>query len=168
MKNLLEVGYVARAHGLRGELGVRLFDPLSDALCEGRRVHLLPREGPERSVAIAALRESAKELLVTLTGVGDRTAAEALVGAQVRVDRDDLAAPAPGEFFQGDLVGLFAVDEAGAPLGQIVEIWNSGPVPNLVVRGPAGEQMVPFADPFVVRVDLQAGRVVVRPLEYVE
>jgi 16S rRNA processing protein RimM len=84
------------------------------------------------------------------------------------VARADIAPPAEGEFFQGDLVGLTAVDEQGATLGRVEAVWNTGPVPNLVIRMGTEELLVPFTDAFVPSVDLEAGRVVVRKPEIVE
>lgn len=160
---------MARAHSLSGELGVRTFDPASETLFEVERVLLRPRTGPERVYAVESVRPTPKELLVRLEGVARREDAEALVGAAVLAFREDLEAPAEGEFFQGDLVGLTARSEAGEELGRVEELWTAGEVPNLVIRGgPAGELVVPFADEFVPSVDLEAGVVVVRPPEFLE
>ena len=56
---------------------------------------------------------------------------------------------------------LRAVDEQGRELGTVAEIWQTGPVPNLVVRGAAGELVVPFADEFVPTVELEKGQLVI-------
>lgn len=166
----LQVGYVARAHSLNGEVGIKLFDPGSEALFEVDRVLLKLKDGKEqRELAIEEIRETPKELLVSLEGINGRTAAERLVGSTVLVFREDLETPAEGEYFQGDLIGLQAFDEAGNALGVVEEIWETGPVPNLMVRTPGGgELVVPFADDFVLSVDLEAGRVVIKPLELSE
>jgi 16S rRNA processing protein RimM len=165
----LGIGYVARARGLKGQLVVRTFDPASKALEQVHRVLLGLRDGSTRELAIARRQVGAGDWVLTLTGIADRNSAEGLVGAQVRVFRDDLPRPGEGEYFQGDLIGLEAVDEAGVGLGKVEEIWNTGPVPNLVIRGPdRDELLVPFADDFVVSVDLRAGKVVLRPPELIE
>jgi len=165
----LGIGYVARARGLKGQLVVRTFDPASEALEHVDRVLLRLRDGSTRQLAIAGRQVGAGAWVLTLTGVADRNSAEELVGAQVSVFRDDLPRPGEGEYFQGDLIGLEAVDEAGVGLGKVEEIWNTGPVPNLVIRGPErAELLVPFADDFVISVDLRAGRVVLRPPELIE
>lgn len=165
----LQVGYVARAHGLAGEVGVRTFDPASEVLFDVDRVLLRSKEGGEHELAIDSIRSSNKEILLGFEGVEDRTSAERLVGATVLVFRKDLEAPAEGEFFQGDLVGLEAVDEAGRVLGRVEEVWSTGPVPNLVIRGEGREELlIPFADDFVLLVDTAAGRLTVRPPEYEE
>jgi 16S rRNA processing protein RimM len=169
LKPHLELGYVARAHGLHGELAIRSFDPASTTLEEVDRVILRAKDGTERELAIEALRQASKETLVVLEGVRGRAAAEALKGATVLVFREDLEPPADNEFFQGDLVGLAAFDPEGRPLGTVEALWETGPVPNLVIRQEGKEELVvPFADEFVPEVDLAQGRLVVRPPEWTE
>jgi len=166
----LEVGYVARSHGLSGEVGVKTFDPGSTALLDVERVLLRLKDGSELELRIDSTRETPKELLVGFEGVEDRTRADGLVGATVCVFREDLEPPSDDEVFQGDLVGLKAETESGEPLGEVVEVWSTGEVPNLVIRGAPGreELLVPFASDFVVSVDVEAGRIVIRPPELLD
>ena len=162
----LVVGYVSRAHGLSGEVAVRMFDAASEALDGVERLVLRSRDGEEREFAVLAARPASKEVLLSLASVAGREAAEALRGSTVLVHREDLVPPSDGEFFQGDLVGLQAVSPAGEALGKVEEVWNAGPVPTLVIRGGPGELLVPFADDFVSSVDLEKGVIVVRPMEF--
>jgi len=165
---LLQLGYVSRAHGLNGELGIRPFDAASETLYGVERIHLKLRDGSERTVKLDSVRDATKDFLVGIVGVNRRAQAEPLVGATVSVFREDVEPPAEGEYFLGDLMGLSAVDEQGNALGKVVEIWDSGPVPNLVIRGEGTELVVPFADEFVPTVELDKGRLVVRPPEFLE
>jgi 16S rRNA processing protein RimM len=162
----LAVGYVARAHGLSGEVAIRTFDVASEALDDVERVVLRTRDGVERELSVLDSRPASRDVLLTLASIESRDAAEELRGSTVLVYREDLPAPAEGEYFQGDLVGLQAVSPEGEPLGKVEEIWNAGPVPTLVIRGEGGELLIPFADDFVSTVDLDAGVVLVRPLEF--
>jgi len=169
LKPHLELGYVARAHGLQGEVAVRTFDPASETLDFVERVLVRPRTGAERVLRIESVRPTPKETLVVFEDVRGRTAAEALVGATVLAFREDLEPPAEEEYFQGDLVGLTAVDESGKVLGRVEEIWETGPVPNLVIRAEGKEELVvPFVDDFVSTVDIPGGRLVVKPPEFLE
>jgi 16S rRNA processing protein RimM len=169
LKSHLELGYVSRAHGLGGEVAVRPFDPASETLDFVERVLVRPRTGAERVLRIESVRPTPKEMLVVFEGVKGRTQAEALVGATVLAFREDLEPPAEDEYFQGDLVGLTAVDEAGNVLGRVEELWSTGEVPNLVIRAEGKEELVvPFADDFVSTVDIPGGRLVVKPPEYLE
>lgn len=169
LKPHLELGYVVRAHGLHGEIAIRPFDPASTTLEEVDRLLLRAKDGVERELSIDSVRQASKETLVVLQGVRGRTQAEALKGATVLVFREDLEPPADDEFFQGDLIGLAAFDPEGRPLGTVAELWETGPVPNLVIRRDGEEELVvPFADEFVPEVDLAEGRLVVRPPEWTE
>lgn len=165
----LKVGYVSRAHGLKGALIIKTFDPTSTAIGEVDRVMLTPKEGAPREFELETLRDGpGGDLLMELEGVHTREAAEALIGCTIAVHRDEIDQPEAGEFFQGDLVGLVAVTPDGKPLGTVVEVWSSGPVPNLVLKQGEQEEMIPFAEDFVVKIDLEQRTIVLRPLEYAE
>jgi 16S rRNA processing protein RimM len=164
---LLQFGYVSKAHSLTGEVLVKTFDPTSQIFNDVERVALRLRDGAEIELGIDSVRDGTKgTLIIGFDGVESRESALRLVGATLLAFRDDLPQPTEGEFFQGDLVGLEAFDEQGRPLGAVAEIWNSGPVPNLVIRGPGlPEVWVPFAEEFVVSTDVKGRRLVVRPPE---
>lgn len=165
----LDVGYVARAHGLKGTLIIKTFDPTSTALGEVDRVRLTPKEGPSTIREIDALRDGpGGDLLLDLATLTSRNEADALVGSTLAVHRDELDPPEPGEVFQGDLVGLAAFTRDGAPLGTVTAVWATGPVPNLVVTRDGHEELVPFAEDFVLEVDLEGGRIVLAPPVYEE
>ncbi len=160
----LQVGYIARAHGLRGEVAVKTFDPASEVLLEVERIHLRGKDGKVSDLRIVESRSTSKEVLLAFDGVPDRTAAEGLVGGTVFVFREDLEPPAEedDEYFLGDLLNLVAVDEAGNRVGTVEEVWSHSDVPTLVIREGKVEHLLPFIDQFVPAVKLDEGRVVVR------
>ena len=154
-------------HGVRGELIIRTFDPQSQALSQASKLHLVTPLGERLEVRILSRRLSQRGWWIQLEPQPSQVSK--LVGARVFVYREELDPPREGEFYQGDLVGCTAVDSAGNVLGHIEAVWNTGPVPNLVITG--GEQaelLVPFADDFVGEVDLKERRVVIRPPEFFE
>ncbi len=166
---LFEFGYIAKAHGLEGEVQIRTYDPSSEILDLVEEIVIYRRGGGEEVRRIEEVREGPKgNLLVVLEGVQNRAGSERLVGGKCYVRRADLGEPDIGEYFQGDLLGLEAFDPSGARLGVLKEIWNTGPVPNLVIHDDQGvELVVPFAEEFVPSVDLEKKRLVVRPPEFV-
>ena len=154
----LNLGYVARAHGLRGELRVQLHDPTSEALFDVEQVWLGGKEYDVR-----AARETAGAVLLSVDGIHDRDAAEALRGSVVEVARE--AVPlGEGEYFLVDLIGCLAVDESGASLGTVVAIQN-GPQDLLVLHDDRIERLLPLVPEFLVSVDLPARKVVLAPPE---
>ena len=117
----------------------------------------------ERSFAVESARITAKGVVARLKGVGDRTAAEALKGVELYVDRTRLPAAAEGEFYHADLIGLAAIDPEGKRIGEIVAVQNFGAGDLLEIRlaGSGKTELVPFTDAIVPEVDIAAGRVVV-------
>jgi 16S rRNA processing protein RimM len=162
---LVSVGRIARAHGVRGELAVRVDSPADSVLLTVGHVRL---SGESQDRQVLGARPVATEVLLRLEGVADRDVAEALKGREVQVPREAFPPTEEGEFYFADLVGLEAVDEQGRALGQLKGVWETGPVPVLVIGEGASELLVPFAEHFVVQVDLEARRVVLRPPQYSE
>lgn len=159
LEDPVTIGTVVGPHGVRGTVRVRP---------AGTGEHL--REGVAPLVAgirrpIETARTTPKGFLLDLEGVTDRRGASALNGEQLFLDRAELDAPGEDEFYVSDLVGLTARDEAGEELGEISETFETPAHEVLVVRTGAGDLLVPFTLEHVPGVDLEAGRVTVRPPE---
>jgi 16S rRNA processing protein RimM len=155
------IGVVVAPHGVRGTLRVR-------ALGAGK--HL--REGKEPVVAdvrrrISAARQTPKGFLLELEGVESRTDAQSLSGEKLLLERDELDATEEGEFYVADLIGLTAVSDAGKVLGEVADTFETAAHEVLVVRDESGghDLYLPFTLEHVPELDLQKGRVVVRPPE---
>src|SRR6185503_8065326 len=112
---------------------------------------------------IESARATARGVVARLEGVDDRTAAEALKGVELYVDRDRLPAAAEGEFYHADLIGLAAIDPEGKRIGEIVAVQNFGAGDLLEIRlaGSGKTELVPFSEAAVPEVDIAAGRAVV-------
>lgn len=154
------IGVAAGAHGVRGTLRVR-------ATGSGRhlRVGAVPLVAGRRRRILRA-RQTPKGFLVDLEDVNDRSGARALAGAELVLDRTELDANEHDEFYVADLVGLAAQTESGETLGRIRETFATRAHEVLVVAGEesgAVESYVPFTLEHVPEVDLEGGRVVVRP-----
>ncbi len=157
---LVRIGKVVRAVGLKGHLGVAGSD---GALAELEAVSLrLPGAEPDRR-RIEEARPQGRLWAVKVEGISDRTAAEGLVGAEVLVAQEELPEAGEGRLLWADLEGLEVVTVAGALVGRVTGLYETGAVDVLVVTGPRGEKLVPLA-PYV-EVDRQARRIVVDPPE---
>ncbi|MBI1808820.1 MAG: 16S rRNA processing protein RimM [Gemmatimonadetes bacterium] len=163
---LLAVGRIRRAHGVRGEVVVELLTDEPDAIfAPGRRVFAGtpngtrwrdPKSHEERTFNITGVRPFQDGLLVTVDAIGDRNVADQWRNHTLLVPRDELSPPDDGEVYEHELEGLAVVDAAGAPLGS-VSAWYR--LPNgllLDVRTSRGTVSVPYNERFVVRVDRAA------------
>ena len=137
---------VAGAHGIKGEVRLKLFADSVDSLA----VHpTLFVGGVERQVR--DLRAGGKTAIARLDGVSDRNAAEALRGSLVEVDRAALPPLAEGEFYHADLVGLPCVDAAGEVVGRVAAIENFGAGDLIEIELPGGKRsLIPFRDPIAI------------------
>ncbi len=162
---LLLVGRVGRAHGLRGEVLVRLGtdDPESRFAVGTTLVTDPPERGP---LTVASARRHSGRYVVGFAGVSDRAAAEALQGTELVVDSGDLPPTADAdEFHDAELLGLTVRTRSGERLGELVDVVHGAGADLLVVRIDGREVLIPFVREMVPTVDLAGGWVVVDPPE---
>jgi len=147
---------VAGAHGIKGELRLKLFSDSVESLARHSRLYVGGRE-----LALKDIKDGGKTAIARFEGISDRSAAEALRGSLVEVDRADLPPLEEGEYYHADLIGLPCVDDAGEPLGAVAAIEDFGAGDLLEVERPDGKRsLIPFRDP-IARLDGE--RVVIDP-----
>ena len=145
---------VAGAHGVRGELRLKLFSESAKSLS---RYATLFIGGLERR--LLSIRDSGKTAVASFDGITDRSAAEALRGALVEVNRSALPPLEEGEYYHADLIGLAAVDRDEGVIGTVVSVENYGAGDLLEIEDAAGKRsLIPFREGIA---DLHHGRIVV-------
>ena len=160
----MNAGRVAGVFGLRGELKVAPSRIGDDALAAGVEVRATLADGSVRALRVRALRRHQGRPLVSFDGVDDATAAQALVGAMLAIDRGDVALD-DGEYFDDDLVGCALVDAGGngGVLAEVVAVEHYPAQDVLVVALPrergGGRAMVPLVRAFVKAIDVRARRI---------
>lgn len=156
------VGRVGRPHGVRGEVRVDVGSAMPRGLRGYSRVYLGRGADPEPA-AVESARFHGRFLLVKFRGVDDPQAARALGHAVLYVERGEMPPLGEGEYYHADLLGCRLVDEDGADLGRVVDVFASGAHDLLVVGAPGGrEWMLPVLESTVLAMDLEAGQIRVR------
>jgi 16S rRNA processing protein RimM len=174
---LVAVGRIGRAHGLRGEVSVIPWTDTPDerfvagvALTVGDgQGRVLPDAPP---LVIETARVHSGRWLLGFLDVVDRNGAESLHGRTLMLPA--LARPTitdPDEFYDSDLVGLTARTADGVALGRVTDVVH-GPVGDYLVLGiadaadgPVREHLVPFVAAIVPVVDVAGATVTVDPPE---
>ncbi len=166
---------VARPHGVKGELRLKLYNRDSDILLEQDEVLLRPKDGPEQEVSVDRARRADDAILMKLHAVDDRDRADELRGAQICVQRTSFPPLEEGEFYVCDLEGArVSVRRGGAaelePLGTVKELRTYPSVDVLVVAADDGgkDWEVPLVAAFVERVDAERREVVVTGVDGLE
>lgn len=155
-KSTIELGRIAKPHGVRGEVKVVPHWANSAALLDLDEV-MLELDGETRSFRIESARPAHRALLVKFLGVNDRDQAAELRGARVSVRRELLPEPEPGEAYLCDLVGAKVLAPDG-DVGAVVEVRAHPSVDTLVIRTSSGALVEqPLSPGFVEEVDVKNG-----------
>jgi len=155
------IGVIAGPHGVKGLVRLKSFTaepkdvvaygPLTDAACVRRfRVEIT---GSARNMLVARIDD-----------VRDRTAAEALRGIELYVDRDRLPEADEDEFYHADLIGLPVRNAEGGAFGTVVGLYDYGAGDMIEIRSvDGGTELLPFNKTVVPEIDLDNGYLVVVP-----
>lgn len=178
MNQFLHIGTIRRAHGLHGQVKVALDNADSEVL---EHLESLWTRAPGRTpvsdheVTADSLRKwqlaDARGLengiyLVTLDGVEDRTAAEALQLQEVYARRDELPELAEDEVYQADLIGCQVFQPGHGQVGTVRAIEQMNGNFLLVITRPGREDaLVPLVAEMITDIDLAAGRIDIDPPE---
>ncbi|MDN5843181.1 MAG: ribosome maturation factor RimM [Alcaligenaceae bacterium] len=185
--DLVEVGRIVDAHGIRGWVKVQPYSADAQVLLATRRWWLKapdPLSDPgvfasAFSMQVVTSRFQGKWVVAQFTGLVDRNAAEALRNHTVWASRAEFPAAQAGEYYWVDLIGCdFFGERDGAPayLGRVAEVFDNGAhavlriacgaldeqggfTPVLDARGRPRDILVPFVQAHVPSVDLTARRV---------
>lgn len=154
------VGRVAGAWGLHGEMKV---DPLTDfpeRFAPGSRLWLA---GEPRTVAGA--RTHQRRVLLHLEGFERPEDVRPVAGQLLVVPEGDLAELPEDTYYRYQLVGLDVFDLEGTKLGRVTDLLETGSNDVFVVRGDAGEWLVPAIGDVVREVDVPGRRITIEVIE---
>jgi 16S rRNA processing protein RimM len=157
------LGVVAAPHGVRGLVRIRSFteDPMAIA-----SYGALSDETGSKRYRVEALSTVKGAVLARIEGVADRTAAEAVRGLRLYVERSVLPVTAEREWYEADLIGLPAVGRDGRDWGKVIAFHDFGAGRTMEVSGGVASRssvMLPFTDEVVPEIDVEGGKIVVDP-----
>jgi 16S rRNA processing protein RimM len=162
----LPLGVLGRAHGIRGDLIFRPFNPQGISLGDldlPLAVTLRMREGGIQTWRLLSARPFKEGDLVRFEGIDSPEAASRLTNAELAVPRAVLPPLREGEYYVADLAGCAAVDVDGKPRGVVRGCFWNGTQDVLEIVGDDGaELLVPAVGDFLRAVDLSARRIVVQ------
>jgi 16S rRNA processing protein RimM len=160
---LILLGVFGAPQGVRGEVRVKSLTGDPDAI--GAYGPLTDKERGRKFVFESVRSLKGDMLVARVAGVSTRTAAEGLRGVEIFARRDQLPPPAHDEFYYDDLIGLEAVDAAGARVGRVASLSNYGAGDVLEIAPAHGGEtlLLPFTKRVAPRIDFDAGLIVIEP-----
>ena len=153
---LVPLAEIARPHGVRGELRLKVYNTDSDLLLDIDEVIVERADRSREPMKVVSARRANDAILMFLDGVHDRDEADAMRGVKLLVPRDAFPPLEAGEFYACDVVGLRVVAPDGE-IGVVVELYPYPTCDALIVATPRGRIEVPVVDDVVEAVDVANG-----------
>ena len=143
-RDMVLVGAITGAHGIRGEVKLRSFTADPSAIASYSPLET----ATGRKIEITRVRPNKEGFIAILKGVTDRNAAEALRGTELFVPRERLPEPEDDEVYVHDLIGVPVHLADGSLLGEIVDVadYGAGDLIDVKVEGRKGTVLIPYAD----------------------
>ncbi len=147
---------VAGAHGIAGEVRLKLFAESADSLSAHKSVQV-----GERTLTLKSVKTAGGMPVVRFAEIIDRNAAESLRGELITVPRTALPPLEEGEYYHADLIGLTCEDADGNALGTVATVENYGAGDLLEIEKPDGKRaLIPFRPGIA---DLIEGKIIADP-----
>ena len=143
----LVVGFLRRAHGVRGEIILDLHTDFPERLQNGRKLFIGEEHKP---MILAGTRPHAKGMLLKFKDIETPEDAGKLRNQWVYVKATDVPGLPEGKVYQHELFGFDVVEENGNSLGELVEIIETGANDVYVVKNEAGKEILLPAIPSVI------------------
>jgi len=157
----IQIGEIVKPQGIRGEVKLKAMTSDMSRYARLETVFLQRGRGEMKEYQVLKGRSYDGFAFLTLKGVSDRDAAEALRGYGVYVDREHAIELDEDENFVDDLIGLTAVDTQGNEIGELTDVLTPNAICDVYVFDtPRGSLMIPALRRVVVEVDLDEEKIV--------
>lgn len=162
-KRYLEAARLTKTVGLKGEMRAQvLCDDCS--LLTDFDLYL----GKEhKQVFVTSAYPIANDMCkLKIEGIDTVEKAQPLIGSILYLDREDAELP-EDTWFIADILGLPVYDtDSGELYGEVKEIMQNGPTDVYLIRSKSGrELMFPAIPEVLIKVDIEGGRLEIRPLK---
>lgn len=150
--NWVVVGRFGRPHGIKGFVTVHSFTEPRDNILRYTDWHVFLNNAwhPLKLLAVEAQN---KAIIALIEGYPDRELVTRLTNAEIAVDRKQLVALKPGEYYWHQLVGMKVINQKGETFGHVTEILPTGANDVLVVQGER-KHLIPYLpDQFILNID---------------
>jgi len=150
---------VVKTQGRHGEVAVELHSDIPGRLHAGLKIFALAEDDSRRELKIEDVWPHKDWLVLKFEGVDSISDAEVLIGSELQVPLKERAELDPGAAYVSDLVGC-ALFDRGREIGVVSDVrFGAGEAPLLVIGSGKTELEIPYAQEFLLRVDLEQKRI---------
>jgi len=142
-----KIGYVAKTHGLKGEVTLIVTEPIDFELVESVFIELRDSLVPH---FISSFSDRGDKVFIKFDDIDTPEKAASLKGGSLYLPKEARPKLKRGEFYDDEVVGFLVVDESLGELGEVTEVSSSGPNRLLSVDVKGKELLIPINSPFVI------------------
>ena len=125
MEDLLRVGVISSAHGIKGEVNVFPTTDEPEMFAQWKTLRLVEKK-QSRLIHVRGAKYFKNMVILSIEEIADRNQAELLRQAELYITRDQAAPCGENENFITDLIGLSVIDENGEELGKCTDVFQTG------------------------------------------
>ena len=164
-KEFVSVGYIARTHGIKGDVKVI---PLSDV--PGRYntlkwVYVNTRSGETKKCYIRHVRKANDWLIVSFTSFRTVSEAEEIVGGYISVPLNEVPGLDKDIYYNFEIIGMDVYTVEGRCLGKVKDIISTGSNDVYIVKDNKAEHLIPAIRDVVKEIDTKRKRMVITLIE---
>ena len=156
--NLLEAGEIVNTHGIRGEIKINPWCDTPYFLLDFDEIYI-----DDVAYTVLSARVHKSCVLMSLSGICDVNAAQALRGKKICIDKNEVDLD-EGQHFIADLIGLDVIDVNDGKIGTLHDVLNMPASDVYVIRNGDEEFMIPVVSEFVLGVDMAERKITVRTI----
>ncbi|MBO5215072.1 MAG: 16S rRNA processing protein RimM [Clostridia bacterium] len=157
MNEFITIGQIVRGVGIRGELKVK---PLTDDVNRYKKLKVVyVKSTPYRMLSC---RFDETFVYIKLSGIDDRTQADALRDCYIEIDRVNAVDLEEGTYFIADIVGCKVFTDDSTEIGKVIEVNQFGAADVFTVSDGQKTVRFPFLKKMIVKVDVEAGIIVLK------
>jgi len=156
-KMYIECGKVCSPHGVHGAMNVEHWCDSPSVLSSQKRVFFAESDGTYKEMPVVSASYGPRFVLMTLSGIDSREAAQAEKNRILYLHRDDIPLE-DGATLIADMIGLPVIDiDTGRVYGTLTEV-NDGVRSKLyTVKCDTGDVLIPGIPEFIKEIDVERG-----------
>jgi len=151
IKDYYKIGYVAKSHGLKGEVTITLGPDCPDM--EKGKSFFLDSQSQLVPYLIQSISVKGIKAYVKLEDVNTPEQSHALKGSSIYLLKSERPKLVRGEFYNDEVIGFSVTDAEEGPLGDVIEVQEAGPNRYLIIKYLNKEVMIPLNGPFIQSVN---------------
>lgn len=151
----VEIGYISKAHGIKGEVFLRLYAGRAEWTEPTLQIELLLKSGSKLTYSVSSQKPHQEGLIVKFEEVPDRNRAEELVGSKAFLPANFFVAASGEKPFLRELLGFEVHSECGEKIGKVKGFADSGKQQIIEIKKEKGSFLAPFVDQMIVNIDYE-------------